>query len=135
MCARKLLARAGEAGAPIWGGGLFHDIELVVTRKTKAPAVIIEHGFHTNREETALLKTGAYRDKLAEVDARGILDFLGLSWADEPEAPGDKPWYAGEQEWAVSLGLTDGTRPLDGCTRAEQWTMLHKLYKAIKAGR
>ena len=40
--------------------------------------MIIEHGFHTNREDTALLKTGDYRAKLAEADARGVLDFLGL---------------------------------------------------------
>ena len=89
VAARKLLARAREAGVAIWGGGLFHDIDLLVTRKTKAPAVLIEHGFHTHREETALLMSDAYREKLAEADAKGILDFLGLAWreAEKPVEP------------------------------------------------
>lgn len=130
VCARKLLARAKEAGVTIWGGGLFHDLSLVVTRKTKAPAVLIEHGFHTSREETERLKSSAYRDKLAEIDAKGILDYLGVAWV--PEVPEDKPWYADHQAWVQEMGIADGTRPNDVCTRAEVWTMLHRLYNSAK---
>ena len=63
--------------------------------QTEAPAVLIEHGFHTNIHEVELLKNSAYRDLLAKVDAQGILDYLGISWVDEhatgtetPEKPG-----------------------------------------------
>lgn len=80
--AKAILARAGEAAIPLWGGGLHHS-RLYVLRNTVAPAVLIEHGFHTNIEEVEQLKSVEYRDLLAQVDAKGILDYLGLSWAEE----------------------------------------------------
>lgn len=54
-----------------------------VLRDTKAPAVLIEHGFHTNREEVALLKSGAYREKCALSDAKGICAQAGIAWAGQ----------------------------------------------------
>ncbi len=81
--ARAILARVKEAGIPLWGGGLFHEL-FYVLRHTHAPAVLIEHGFHTNRAEVERLKDGAYRQRLAVADAKGILDYLGIAWIDEP---------------------------------------------------
>ncbi len=46
--------------------------------------MLIEHGFHTNKAEVELLKKDAYRALLAEADAKGILDYLGISWEDNP---------------------------------------------------
>lgn len=80
--AKALLARVKAADIPLWGGGLHHD-GLYVLKHTIDPAVLIEHGFHTNKAETALLKTSAYRDKLAEADAKGILDYLGIAWKEQ----------------------------------------------------
>ena len=51
--------------------------------KTAAPACLIEYGFHTSKEDAALLKESAYRDKLARVTAHGVCDYLGVSWAGE----------------------------------------------------
>lgn len=51
--------------------------ELYVLKHTKAPAVLIENGFHTNQDEVSLLKEAAYRQKLAVAEARGILEYLG----------------------------------------------------------
>lgn len=82
VAAKLILARAKEAGVTIHGGGL-HYSNLYVLRNTKDPAVLIEHGFHTNRQELELLKSTAYRDTLATVDAKGILDYLGISWIEE----------------------------------------------------
>lgn len=82
--ARAILARVKAAGIQLWGNGLFHDISLYVLKNTAAPAVLIEHGFHTNINETELLKTSVYRDLLARVDAQGILDYLGIPWVEEP---------------------------------------------------
>ena len=87
--ARAILARVREAGIQLWGNGLFHDgddgkKDISVLWKTVAPAVLIEHGFHTNIHEVELLKTDAYRDLLARVDAKGILDYLGIPWVEEP---------------------------------------------------
>lgn len=119
--ARAILARAKENGISLWGNGLFHNIGLYVLKHTQAPAVLIEHGFHTNQQDVALLKTSAYRDRLVEVDAKGILDYLGIVWQEE------RPWYAQSQAWAVSAGISDGSRPEEYCTRAEVWEMLQRI--------
>lgn len=132
VAAKAVIARAKTAGISILGSGLEHNIEYTVLAKTNAPAMIVEHGFHTNKADTALLKTDAYRQKLAEVDAKGILDYLGIQWkedpATEPETPNTAPWYAGDQKWVVEHGISDGTRPEDNVTRAEVWAMLHRLH-------
>lgn len=56
---------------------------LYVLKNTTAPAVLIEHGFHTNREEVELLKSDAYREKCALSDAKGICKQAGVEWVDE----------------------------------------------------
>jgi len=83
IAAKAILKRAEEAGLQLWGGGLHHKGWTVLT-ETNAPAVLIEHLFHDNLEDVALLKDDAFRDKLAEVDAKGILDYLGIPWEDKP---------------------------------------------------
>lgn len=123
--ARAILSRAKEAGVDLWGNGLFHDLGLYVLKYTSAPAVLIEHGFHTNLEETGRLRSSDYRDQLAVVDAKGILDYLGILWVEE------QPWYAQAQSWGKEMGLTDGTRPEEPCTRAEVWEMFWKMQKKI----
>lgn len=77
--AKAILARVKEAGIKLHGNGLHHE-RFYVLRNTVAPAVLIEHGFHTNLREVELLKNGTYRALLAEADAKGILDYLGVAW-------------------------------------------------------
>ena len=94
--ARAILARVKEAGVKLWGSGLFHDgddgkKDIAVLWRTVAPAVLIEHGFHTNRAETEKLKTPEYRALLAQVDAKGIMDYLGIAWVDEPDTDPETP--------------------------------------------
>lgn len=99
IAARKLIARAVEAGVGLWGDGLHHNISLYVLKNTVAPAVLIEHLFHDNRDDVALLKNSVYRDTLAEVDAKGILDYLGIPWqekAAEGAAGCVCPWCGGK---------------------------------------
>ncbi len=132
--ARAILSKMEEAGVKLFGGGLAHNGYTVLTA-TNAPAVLIEYGFHTSQGDVALLKDPAYRDKLAKATVWGILDYLGVSEAEEDKVEGvDKPpvpnldttqpWYAEAQAWAKELGIADGTRPLELCTRAEVWQML-----------
>ena len=83
VAAKAILKRAQEAGIHLWGGGLHHNDELYVLCRTDAPAVLIEHLFHDNKEDTELLKSGEYRDKLAKADARGVLDYLGIQWQEK----------------------------------------------------
>ena len=56
--------------------------------------------------------------------------------SEEPQEP-DEPaeWYTEAQSWVTSMGIADGTRPLDNVTRAEVWVMLQRLYEAVKAGK
>lgn len=83
IAANAIIARFKEAGITLRNPALTHDIDIIVLRKTVAPAVLIEHGFHTNQDEVALLKTSEYRDKLAVAECKGILDYLGIAWVDD----------------------------------------------------
>ncbi|MBR0596692.1 N-acetylmuramoyl-L-alanine amidase family protein [Sinanaerobacter chloroacetimidivorans] len=49
---------------------------LYVIKNTYIPAVLIEHGFFTNIEEVELLKSDEWRDKAAQYNAEGIMNFL-----------------------------------------------------------
>ena len=49
-----------------------------VLRETKMPAILVECGFMTNREECELLKSDAYRRKCAEAIVAGIVETYGL---------------------------------------------------------
>ena len=131
ILARDIIDRMGEAGVLVRSTPVAYNIDLTVLVKTDAPACLIEYGFHTNQEDVALLKDSDYRDRLAEATAHGICDWLGVEWT-EPETPEeDAGWYADAQSWVTSMGIADGTRPLDNVTRAEVWVMLKRLYEAL----
>lgn len=66
-------------GRPTDGSGLY------VLRKTSAPAILVEHLFHDNREDTALLMDSDYRQRMARADANGILDYLGVARQNNKE--------------------------------------------------
>jgi N-acetylmuramoyl-L-alanine amidase len=54
-----------------------------VIRKVNMPAVLIEHGFYTNQAEIELLKSPEFKERLAVMDAKGILSFLGVTWIEQ----------------------------------------------------
>ncbi|NET88596.1 MAG: N-acetylmuramoyl-L-alanine amidase [Kamptonema sp. SIO1D9] len=47
-----------------------------VLRNSSMPAVLVETGFVTGREDAARLATSAYRDRMAEAIAAGILEYI-----------------------------------------------------------
>lgn len=49
---------------------------FAVIKNTNIPAVLIEHGFYTSQTEVELLKSSTWRQKCAELDAKGIINFL-----------------------------------------------------------
>ncbi len=132
LLATDLINAFHAAGVVLRSTPIVHNLDLTVLAKTDAPAVLIEYGYHTSKEDVALLNDTAYRDKLAQATADGVCKWLGVSAADTSDPT---PWYAEDQEWVKTMGLADGTRPEDSCTRAETWTMLRRLYEAIKAGK
>lgn len=87
----KLAKCIHDASIPALGlvdRGIKNGSHLYVIKKTTMPAVLIEHGFHTNKEEVAKLKSPEFREKVAVCDCKGILKYLGINWKDEvKEAP------------------------------------------------
>lgn len=49
-----------------------------VVRKTSMPAILVETGFVTGREDAANLRTSSHQNQMAEAIAQGILQYLGL---------------------------------------------------------
>ena len=49
------------------------DASIFLMKNVTAPAILIECGFLSNENETALLKSGEYQQKLAVVIASGLL--------------------------------------------------------------
>ena len=70
---------------------------LYVTKNTNMPAVLIEHGFFTNKEECEKLKSSDFRERCAIADAKGILKYLGISYikdvpSTQPSTPSGVPY-------------------------------------------
>lgn len=80
IAANCVIKRMREAGVVVQGSGLQHNKSYTVLAKTNAPAMIVEYGFHTSKEDVRLLKDDAHRDKLATATAKGVCDYLGVKW-------------------------------------------------------
>ena len=104
VLAADLINAFHAAGVIVRSSPILHELYTVLV-KTNAPACIIEYGFHTNREDVALLKDSAYRDKLARATAQGVCKYLGISW---PEDGAEKP-AADRQRVQERFGLADET--------------------------
>ena len=108
-----------------------------VLRDTNMPAVLIEHGFYTNKEECELLKTESFRQKCAEVDARGILSYLGINYIPSEEKTPEKPiteaWKVAEYQKALARGIISDKSWLDRLNDkidvASVLAMLNNLYE------
>lgn len=138
VLAQDILDEMEAAGVTLRSSPLVHNISLTVLAKTNMPAVLIEYGFHTNKEDVALLKDSAYRDKLAEATARGVCNWLGIEYKDKEEKPVENtntPDEWAETAWKRANGtigsdgkpILDGTRPRDTITRQEVAVILDRL--------
>lgn len=130
VLATDLINAFHAAGVAVRSSPILHELYTVLI-ETDAPACLIEYGFHTNKEDVKKLKDSAYRDTLAQATAKGICEYLGVSWAsDTPSAPLiDTPddWASDAWEKAKSKGILDGTRPRQGLTRQELAVVLDRL--------
>ena len=63
-----------ESGVKVRGDGIRH-CHFYVVRNTLVPAVLVETGFLSNRVEHSKLVSSSYRQKMAELIARGVLDY------------------------------------------------------------
>ena len=72
----KLIVREAreEPGVKVRGDGI-RVCRFFVVRNTLIPAVLVETGFLSNRQEHNKLISPLYRQKMAEIIARGVLDY------------------------------------------------------------
>ncbi|MDE1921335.1 MAG: N-acetylmuramoyl-L-alanine amidase [Candidatus Omnitrophica bacterium] len=71
---RAIIREAREAGIRVRGNGM-RLCHFFVVRNTLIPAVLVETGFLSNRGDKNKLTSPLYRQKLARVIARGVLDY------------------------------------------------------------
>ena len=79
VLAADLVNALHAAGVSLRSEPVKHQLYTVLV-KTTAPAVLIEYGFHTSKEDVALLLDDGHIDKLAEATARGVCQWLGVAW-------------------------------------------------------
>lgn len=102
VAANAILARMRESGVGIHGTtGLAHELFTVLTKAT-APAVLIEYGFHTDKEDVELLKDSGYRDKLAVATAKGICDYFSIEYTEKAVVKEEKLRETVQKRFALS---------------------------------
>lgn len=132
IAAQAVLKRAKAAGILIRGNGLAHSL-FYVLRHTTAPAVLIEHGFHTSREDVALLKTDTYRQKLAEANVRGICDFLGVGYGESTETSSAAPPQQAAVDAAVDALSQAGIITAPGYWKAGEYSQKNVQHLLVKS--
>lgn len=72
----KMIVRQarGEPGVKVRGNGI-RLCHFFVVRNTLIPAVLVETGFLSNRQDRSKLISSFYRQKMAEIIAKGILNY------------------------------------------------------------
>ena len=108
--AQAILEQVRAAGVTVRTTALVYDPALYVLKHTVAPAVLIEHAFHTNREDTENLKSEAWRAKVAQAEAKGIAEYLGVPWvAEEAQTPqeGEDVELSAAVEKLAAVGIID----------------------------
>lgn len=106
-------------------------------RETKMPAVLIEHGFFTNKEECDKLLSDSFRQLCAEADAKGILNYLDMEYKDEEEEDGlgCSDWAEEYCQWAVDNDIITGTGNGYGwdenITKEQACAIMKRLYDLI----
>lgn len=109
QAAKAILARVRETGTAVRSSPIVYAPSLYVLKHTVAPAVLVEHAFHTNQVDVENLKDAAWRASVAEVEAQGITDYLGIPW--EAETP-QEPVVVSEAEravvWITESGIMQG---------------------------
>lgn len=104
--AKKILERVKSAEIEVRSTPIVADSGLYVLKGTVAPAILIEHGFHTNQEDVEKLKDSAYRQKMAEAEAKGLLDCLGIQWKEETVSTPSEIDLA--VQWVQDVGIMQG---------------------------
>lgn len=106
--------------------------DFYVLRKTEMTAILCECGFMTNREEAALLKSDAYRDKVARAIVDGLAKTYGLRKMPKEEPPVIEEWKRKAHDEARALGLITSDWSARLNEQATVWFVLTVVLNAIK---
>lgn len=108
-----------------------------VLKHTIMPAILIECGFMTNKEEAALLKSAGYRNKVALATVKALVSMFNLKPKEGASVAQNKEdlskvWGAASIRKVIDQGIipgySDGTwRPNDPIKRAEMAVILDRL--------
>lgn len=134
LAANAIIREVKADGIAVRKEALVHR-GFYVLRHTVAPAVLIEHGFHTNKGDVALLKSAEHRKKLAVAQSKGILDYLGIAYdGQDTISTGTAAKDTGASDWAATAwqkakdkGIFDGTDPQGQVTREMLSVVLDRL--------
>ena len=125
QAAQAILARVRETGAAVRSNPIVYDPSLYVLKHTVAPAVLIEHAFHTNEEDVKNLKSDAWRASVAEAEARGITDYLGVAWVSEtPQEPAVDEELVQAVDTLAAAGVIDSP---------DRWKALEYTDRSVRA--
>lgn len=125
QAAQAILARVREAGTAVRSAPIVYDPSLYVLKHTAAPAVLIEHAFHTNEADVENLKSDVWRAAMAEAQARGIADYLGVAWVSEtPQEP------AADEELVQAVDALAAAGVIDS---PDRWKALEYTDKSVRA--
>ena len=134
--AKAILEKVREVGTAVRSAPIVYAPELYVLKNTAAPAVLIEHAFHTNQEDVENLKDSSWRAIVAAAEAKGIVAYLGLPWVPEasPEAPQEPAEAELAEAWVkangIMTGYADGEMHLDDpVTRRQLMLTAYRLGK------
>lgn len=122
-------------------------MSFYVLKNTKMPAILVECGFMTNKEENELLKSDSYRMKVANGIAKGLAAHAKLKPLAQQVTAAAAPAPAKEVlnmdqtpgashveavEWAIENGISDGSNPHIDMTRQQGITMLYRLFNLLQ---
>lgn len=105
---------------------------FTVLIKTKMPAVLVEHGFHTNENDVLLLLSDEYREKVAYANSKAILNFLQIDNTLTYVSNAPSSWAKEAWDWAILNGITDGTNPQNLATREQVISFLYRYEKNLE---
>ena len=114
--------------------------DFQVIRETKMPAILVEGGFMTNREEAELLKTNSYRLLCAEAIVEAVVELYRLKKKQVTVANVSininndvaDNWASDAWKWANEMFFLDGTNPKTNVTRQELAVVLKRVVEYLQ---
>lgn len=125
QAAKAVLARVRETGTAVRSAPIVYDPSLYVLKHTAAPAVLIEHAFHTNEADVENLKNADWRSAVAEAQARGITDYLGIVWVSQPPQEPD-----GDEELEQAVDALAAAGIIDS---PDRWKAMEYTDRSVRA--